>query len=467
MPPSAQCSHHVSVQSSRSMRARCSESTRWRPSRRCLGGEIATNPGCRGGEQLPKQSLVVEDVDRESVERFAVPCDPTFDIPPHVGRAANRYHAVEFQSLKIPWIDNLPLMTVQRTLYLLFPQDTANWSFLSTQIARISGPGKPTMYDAALGPVPRDLIIVLFQPPWVLSEQDIHEFSGFERQVWDTYAISKTRCFVLDVLRPLGGFGVFSEVWVSPSYLSVTFVLALFQLTHAAPTILELLVFWVACAMRLPGGCRIPIVAPEGTEQGVEQVWTGNVVPPLNSAPHPPAPTDDFDFLASQQSSGSDDQAHSHSGIFAQYPGDNRASAHGKLKLVVAASREKKRKEQEKKFFQIAKNKLTAEISAATDEVRSTIETTTHPFTWGRAHREKAYTKFILDYAALEDTIRALWMEIKKEEQTLIEIAKKQRIANDACYPVCLVTFNIFRRYVVAVGIPADAWYIEGMDLSI
>jgi hypothetical protein len=29
---------------------------------------------------------------------------------------------------------------------------------------------------------------------------------------------------------------------------------------------------------------------------------------------------------------------------------------------VVAASREKKRKEQEKKFFQIAKNKLTAEV---------------------------------------------------------------------------------------------------------
>jgi hypothetical protein len=64
---------------------------------------------------------------------------------------------------------------------------------------------------------------------------------------------------------------------------------------------------------------------------------------------------------------------HSHSGIFAQDPGGNRASAHGyvaavalqtrrKLNLVVAASREKKRKEQEKKFFQIAKNKLTAEV---------------------------------------------------------------------------------------------------------
>jgi hypothetical protein len=75
----------------------------------------------------------------------------------------------------------------------------------------------------------------------------------------------------------------------------------------------------------------------------------------------------------------------------------------------------------------------------------------------GRDGSEKAYAKFILDYAALEDTIRALWMEIKKEEETLIvccgqpvhtysenhlyahftsiasqEIAKKRRIVNDA-----------------------------------
>jgi hypothetical protein len=34
--------------------------------------------------------------------------------------------------------------------------------------------------------------------------------------------------------------------------------------------------------------------------------------------------------------------------------------------------------------------------------------------------RENVYAKFILDYAASEDAIRALWMEIKKEEQTLV-----------------------------------------------
>ncbi|KAJ7124049.1 hypothetical protein C8R43DRAFT_1031185 [Mycena crocata] len=113
-------------------------------------------------------------------------------------------------------------------------------------------------------------------------------------------------------------------------------------------------------------------------------------------------PGDDFDFLASQQSTGSDDQA---------------------LQLAVAqqlmASKEKKRKEMEKKFFVAAKAKLTNEISQAADDVKNTIEAT-----------EAIYSKFVLDYAACEDTIRALWMEIKTEEEKLLEIAKKQRAAN-------------------------------------
>ncbi|KAJ6537788.1 hypothetical protein B0H19DRAFT_1078910 [Mycena capillaripes] len=75
----------------------------------------------------------------------------------------------------------------------------------------------------------------------------------------------------------------------------------------------------------------------------------------------------------------------------------------------------------EKKFFQAAKNKLSVEISTAADDVKSTIEAT-----------EQVYAKFILDHAASEDAIRALWTEIKKEEKTLVEIAKKQRAVNDA-----------------------------------
>ncbi|KAF8198690.1 hypothetical protein K438DRAFT_1966653 [Mycena galopus ATCC 62051] len=120
------------------------------------------------------------------------------------------------------------------------------------------------------------------------------------------------------------------------------------------------------------------------------------------------APADEFDFLASQQSTGSEDQA---------------------MQLAVAqhlmATKEKKRKEAEKKFLQLAKNKLTIEISAAQNDVRSTLDAT-----------EKAYAKFIIDYATVEDTIRALWMEIKKEEQILIDIAKKQRAATEALHIV-------------------------------
>ncbi|KAJ7648974.1 hypothetical protein DFH06DRAFT_1475956 [Mycena polygramma] len=115
------------------------------------------------------------------------------------------------------------------------------------------------------------------------------------------------------------------------------------------------------------------------------------------------ADTEDFDFLASQQSTGSDDQA---------------------LQLAVAqqlmVSKEKKRKELEKKFFLAAKNKLTSEITNAADDVKNAVEAT-----------EQIYAKFILDYAASEDAIRALWMEIKKEEQTLIELGKKQHAANN------------------------------------
>ncbi|KAJ7674289.1 hypothetical protein B0H17DRAFT_1208093 [Mycena rosella] len=114
------------------------------------------------------------------------------------------------------------------------------------------------------------------------------------------------------------------------------------------------------------------------------------------------APVEDFDFLASQQSTGSDDHA---------------------LQLALAqqitASKEKKRKDMEKKFFQAAKHKLTGDITGAADNVKNALEET-----------EALYAKFITDYAASEDTIRGLWVQIQVEEQTLVAIAQRQREAN-------------------------------------
>ncbi|KAJ7651358.1 hypothetical protein FB45DRAFT_890347 [Roridomyces roridus] len=109
--------------------------------------------------------------------------------------------------------------------------------------------------------------------------------------------------------------------------------------------------------------------------------------------------TDDFDFLASQQSTGSDDQA---------------------FQLAVAqqlmASKEKKRQEKEKKFLVVARNKLTDEISTASEDLHKTV-----------TGAEEVYAKFILDYAAAEDSIRALWTEIRTEGKKLSGIVKSQR----------------------------------------
>jgi hypothetical protein len=79
---------------------------------------------------------------------------------------------------------------VQRALHLLFPDQTSKWNFsLSGDIGSkdrksfdyfiwsYSGPGTPTAFTP-LGDIPRYPLVVAFQPPWILSEQDILEFSA-------------------------------------------------------------------------------------------------------------------------------------------------------------------------------------------------------------------------------------------------------------------------------------------------
>lgn len=89
----------------------------------------------------------------------------------------------------VPWLDYLPFMTVQRTLHLLFPEQTANWNFSLVDDAEdrdrkvyqhflwsFSGEGKPTVFTP-LGNISRYPLVVAFQPPWILSAQDMLEFS--------------------------------------------------------------------------------------------------------------------------------------------------------------------------------------------------------------------------------------------------------------------------------------------------
>ncbi|KAJ7728895.1 hypothetical protein B0H16DRAFT_1330661 [Mycena metata] len=268
MPPAGQRSQHATV---------CVGHEPWRQ----LAEIRALGEAWGADERIPTQSMGTEDMDEESGERFTIPSGPTFDIPPHVGRRPTDITRM------IPWLDYLPLMTVQRMLHLVFPTQTADWSFSlvdSTEnkdrnvyqqfVWSYSGTKKPTVFTP-LGNIARYPLVIAFQPPWILSTQDMLEFSEcreFPRfepsnarsyaleakerlwaKVWDTCVARKTRWFVLTSYTHWV-LGVFSEGW------TIGFVSNVYGFDTRDATILELLAFWIACAMRLPGWRALPKV---------------------------------------------------------------------------------------------------------------------------------------------------------------------------------------------------------------
>ncbi|KAJ7268216.1 hypothetical protein B0H12DRAFT_97107 [Mycena haematopus] len=293
MPPAGQCSHHVNVQVA---------SEHWRQLLEIRTVEAAWGVSLNAMSiswadlMIPTESLAAEDLDTETGERFTVPCGPTFDIPAYTGRRPTDIMRI------VPWLDYLPLITIQRTLHLLFPRDTADWSFslilndddrdrkvYKHFLWSYSGPGKPMAFTP-LGDIPRYPLVIAFQPPWILSEQDILEFSecrefpsfsptdgnvtaleAKERlwcKIWDTCVTSETRWFVLTSYNHWV-FGAFSECFIPGVFLSlhpltffldwtIGFVSDVYTFDAHDPSILELLIFWVACAMRLPRRIELP-----------------------------------------------------------------------------------------------------------------------------------------------------------------------------------------------------------------
>ncbi|KAJ7172503.1 hypothetical protein C8R46DRAFT_1161910 [Mycena filopes] len=232
---------------------------------------------------IPCTSLGVEDEDPLTGERPTIPCPPVYDIPFHSER-----RPTDIMRLS-PWLDNLPLMTVQRIIHLLYPETRA-WGFTlndendnDRKIFQYFVWSLPTteegMGAAMLAEIGRKSIVVAFQPPWILSEQDIKEFSecrsfppfrapgnAFPKELdsrerlwaklWDACVSKKTPWFVLTSYNHWV-FGVFSAGWTA------AFVSGVQAFDTVSPTITEWLTFWVASAMRLQGRHTIPKVCDE------------------------------------------------------------------------------------------------------------------------------------------------------------------------------------------------------------
>lgn len=78
----------------------------------------------------------------------------------------------------VPWLELLPLQTVETTLHLLYPHiqdwgfvlidDPDNWDKDIFQYFSLSAKGSQ---------ISRSSLTLAFQPPWILSDQDIKEFA--------------------------------------------------------------------------------------------------------------------------------------------------------------------------------------------------------------------------------------------------------------------------------------------------
>lgn len=254
---------------------------------------------------VPCGSLGEEDEDKETGERFTVPCPPFYQVPSiSLARA---------DSLKrlFTWIDLLPLETVRRAVHLLYPE-TQPWSFASdaddpdhTIFKCITW---SQLVDHDDGRHCRSAMSIFIQPPWVLSVRDLESFckrqsflglsssmpwherptTPHERlwyKVWDCCITRSCPWFVVSTYTHWV-FGVFSNGWTA------AFVSPVYSHDSHDPSVLQLLLFWLCSSMGLPGGWVVPEVRIEpaypshhltatvsdlaATDKSTCTLWTGD-----------------------------------------------------------------------------------------------------------------------------------------------------------------------------------------------
>ncbi|KAF8741008.1 hypothetical protein AX14_006212 [Amanita brunnescens Koide BX004] len=189
------------------------------------------------------------------------------------------------------WLDNLPLMTAQRALHLIHPP-SRHWQWNLTldvttmdreifQYFTWTLQGDPQVLAQADDSVKRKIgrfsMVLAFQPPWILSYQDLKEFSDCRSfppyllpgnafstpleskdrlwaKLWDICVERRTPWFVLTSYHHWV-FGAFSRGWTT------AFVTRIYEHEYFSPTIVECLTYWVASALHIRGTWRIPEVS--------------------------------------------------------------------------------------------------------------------------------------------------------------------------------------------------------------
>ncbi|KAH7930801.1 hypothetical protein BV22DRAFT_1109016 [Leucogyrophana mollusca] len=223
---------------------------------------------------IPCVSLGVEDEDSTSGERFSIPCPPYFDVP-----VLPLFRPKHVNGL-LMWMDHYPLESLRRALHLLYPE-TKSWQFVYDNMGADRTVFRSLTWSENTQDQGHKLsyrsITVYVLPPWVLSAADIEQFAahqpfpstargsdtcpttGQQRlwgKLWDSCVSKDCPWFVISTYTHWV-FGVFSEGWTA------AFVSPVYSYDSHDPSVLEVLIFWFASAMGLPGGWQVPEVRIE------------------------------------------------------------------------------------------------------------------------------------------------------------------------------------------------------------
>ncbi|THH18141.1 hypothetical protein EW146_g2779 [Bondarzewia mesenterica] len=216
-------------------------------------------------------SLHIDDEDLETAERLSISCRG-YDISsalPMPTDDLDRFAA---------WCDSLPFQTIQRAMHLVYAESrpwcmTKEKGDIDDDILRCFTWSRPPPRTDIRGEPGMTSVVLVVQPPWVLSDRDLerfvecHSFPLF-RDEWTRAMHSKERIWgkIYDmciakgcpwfVLSNYSGwvFGVFSKGWTRAFVTSVQS----YNSTH--PSVLSYLFFWISSSMEAPGAFAIPEV---------------------------------------------------------------------------------------------------------------------------------------------------------------------------------------------------------------
>ncbi|KAF9005627.1 hypothetical protein BDQ17DRAFT_1469825 [Cyathus striatus] len=225
---------------------------------------------------IPQTAIDITEYEKETGERFSVPY-PLNSRP-------NEYLARPTDILRLmSWVDNLSLMTVQRTMHCVFP-DTQDWSFQHDNKWEVDSDifshftwelrDPVLLRDAHIKrEAKKKSVVIAVQPPWILSQMDMKQFSNCKSfppchvagnafpvaldskhrvwaKIWDLCVQKESHWFVLTSYNQWV-FGAFSPGWTT------AFTTKVFNFDQKDPSIILHLAFWIASAMRLPGTCLL------------------------------------------------------------------------------------------------------------------------------------------------------------------------------------------------------------------